>query len=449
MSLRVPLTFQQQSLWKLSHQFPEWKCTVPYAFCIRGELDAARLRRSLEEVTRRHGSLRARLSVVDGIPAIETGDAGACAFEEDRLIGHSRSDLELQAGRIFSELATRIVDPAVGPLWRLKLLELGEHEHWLLVAVHRLIADCFSAEQLFQELWAVYSEFSQGKSSPFSADPPQYSDYACWQQTHGQEWLQRHEEYWNKRLAGAESIRWPVDAGAMRGKRGATGMMSIHLGGELSARLQAFARKTHSLSAMVMLSAYIAVLWRWCRQQDFVVPFYVAGRQSEHKSVVGYFSHVLYLRIELTGQETFKQLLGSVSNEFFRALAHQDFGKQAAERPQFLAGAFCQWVTWHTQTTPKSTDSSLRVERLPLSEFGQGLSILPPAMVDVDLTFFDTTEGIYAQGVYRADRFEAQTMDRLMRDLRAALERFMLDPSGAVAFEGRLPLLGQWLPRSV
>jgi non-ribosomal peptide synthetase component F len=183
---------------------------------------------------------------------------------------------------------------------------------------------------------------------------------------------------------------------------------------------------------MVMLSVYVAVLWRWCGQRDFILPFNIAGRQSDHKSVVGYFSHIVYLRIELTGQETFSQVLSLVSNEFFRALAHQDFGRRAAEQPDLLSGVFCQWVTWHAGEAPNgpAVPLELEVERLPLNEFGQGLSILPPGVVDVDLTFFDTAQGIYAQGVYRADRFTPGTMDRLMSDLRSATEYFVANPGG-------------------
>jgi hypothetical protein len=439
------LTFQQQSLWRVIHQYPDWKCAVTYAFCIQGTLDIAALEGSLREVTQRHSSLRARISMVDGLAQIETLDGWPGQLEILSVEGRTRDDIQSHAKRIFAALEDRVVDPAAGPLLSVKLLVLAADEHWLIVAVHRLVADCFSAEQMLQELWALYPELSQGRLPPPLPQMPQYSDYARWQQSHGQEWLQRHEDYWKKRLAGATSVQWPTDGAAALGKRGATGMMSIHLGAQLSHELQGLARRTRSLAAMVMLAVYVSVLWRWCGQRDFVLPFYVAGRQSEHKAVVGYFSHVLYLRIQLTGQESFSALMALVSNEFFRALSHQDFGKQATERPDLLAGVFCQWVTWHqgaprdTQTAAQTSPlaSSFTVERLPLSEFGQGLSILPPGMVDVDLTFFDTAQGVYAQGVYRADRFTSQSMDRLMGDLRDALALFVQDPGANLSASSR------------
>jgi hypothetical protein len=434
--MNPPLTFQQQSLWKLMRTHPDWQCSVAYAFCLKGELSIALLEGSLGEVMRRHGSLRTTVVTVEEAPTLAIGESQGCRFDVVSLVGQSREALAENARRLFAQFSARIVDPAAGPLLNTSLLKLSKREHWLLMSIHRLAADCFSAEQLFQELWSLYRELAQGQPSPFASDPPQYGDYALWQQTQGREWLQRHEDYWEKRLHGAASIQWPVDSGPPGAERGVMGTMSRHFGDELSAGLQSFARRTRSLSAMVMLSAYVAVVWRWCGQRDFILPFNVAGRQSDHKLVVGYFSHILYLRIELTGQETFSELLSLVSNEFFRALSHQDFGRQATERPELLAGAFCQWVPWHLGVAPNASapaaPQELVVERLPLSAFGQGLSILPPGMVDVDLTFFDTAEGIYAQGVYRADRFTSSTAEHLLSDLHAALKLFVRNPSAAV-----------------
>jgi hypothetical protein len=431
--MKLPLTLQQQLLCKYIGQYPDWRCEVPYAFCLTGSLSVELLERSLGEVVRRHGSLRSRVLTIDNCTGVEVIEPGGCPIEVVHVAGRTRAEMEADAAKVYSDFASGSTNEVAHPLLRVKLLKLADGEHWLLLAIHRLIADCFSAEQVFEELWVIYRELSHGRPSPLETDAPQYGDYACWQQAQGSDWLQKHERYWNDRLAGAQSVHWPMDARHVLPERGATGIMSIHFGSALSEDLRAFARRTRSLAAMVMLSVYVALLWKWCGQRDFVLPFYVAGRQSEHKAVVGYFSHVLYLRIQLTGQERFSELLRLISNEFFRALAHQDFGKQSAERPELLAGTFCQWVTWHTNgaaatASPPSTPAQLQVERLPLGEFGQGLSILPPGMVEVDLTFFDTTQGVYAQGVYRADHFRQRTADRLMQELRSATGFFLQNP---------------------
>ena len=417
-------------------RFPDWNCVVPYAFCLKGELDVLLLRRSLDEITRRHGALRTTIPIVHGTPKLEICNSHTHRLDIVTVAGHPRAEVEKRARQLFAQFAATKMATETGPLFEVSLLKLSDREHWLLLAIHRLVADCFSAEQLLQEIWALYGQSASSRPASLVTDPPQYSDYALWQETQAGQWLQRHEDYWSRRLGGATSVRWPVDSAAVQAGQPLSAMMSRHFGKELSERVSDFARHARSLAAMIILTVYVAVMWRWNGQRDFVVPFNVAGRQSEHKLVVGYFAHILYLRIQLTGEETFDELQRLVSGEFFRALAHQDFGRQAAQRPELLAGTFCQWVTWHPGTASDQSNSAsaprLDVQRLPLSEFGQGLSMLPPSMVDVDLTFFDTDQGIYAQGVYRADRFLPTTIERLMRTLLSATELFVRNPRSSL-----------------
>jgi hypothetical protein len=286
----------------------------------------------------------------------------------------------------------------------------------------------------------IYRKLAYGLPSPFPIDPPQYGDYTIWQQQTRHEWARRHGSYWTEHLDGALAINWPADTPISGIERGRIGRMSGWFRRTLSEDLGNLARKARALSATIMLTVYVTVLWRWCRQRDFVVPFNVAGRQSEHKYVVGYFSHIVYLRIRLTGNETFSDLLPQVSNEFFKSLAHQDFGRSASEESEILSGTFFQWITWQAEvaeTIGPAAAPDLIVERLSLGNFGEGLSALPSGMVDVDMTFFDTPKGIYAAGLYRADLFTTDTMDRFVSDLRSAAELFIRRPGAPISLACR------------
>lgn len=435
--MQLPLTFQQQWLWDLLQRRRDWTCAVTYAFRLKGGLKFDVLQSSLREVIRRHGALHTRIRTVEGIPTQETGDWRASQLTMTPVAGSSAMEIREHAEQIFAEFTERQPDPHIGPLFNARLLELDACEHWLLVGLHRLTADCFSADQIFHELWMFYRALAYGLPPPFPADPAQYGDYAIWQQQTRQEWARRHGSYWAEHLDGALALNWPAHTSISGIERGRIGRMSGWFGRALSEDLGNLARKARALSATIMLAVYVSVLWRWCRQHDFVVPFNIAGRQSEHKYVVGYFSHIVYLRIRLTGTETFSDLLARVSNEFFRSLAHQDFGRSASEKPELLSGTFFQWITWQTEAAAEAIGPAaapdLIAERLSLGNFGEGLSALPSGMVDVDMTFFDTPEGIYAAGLYRADLFTAGTMNRFVSDLRSAAELFIRTPDAPIS----------------
>jgi hypothetical protein len=110
----------------------------------------------------------------------------------------------------------------------------------------------------------------------------------------------------------------------------------------------------------------------------------------------------------------------------------------SVREPALLAGTFFQWITWHpsdaaAQSVPAPpAPTELMVERLSARRFGEGRPAIPPGTVDVEVSFFDTTDGIYASGVYRADRFTSNTMARFMGDLQSAAEQFVRNPHAPV-----------------
>jgi hypothetical protein len=72
------------------------------------------------------------------------------------------------------------------------------------------------------------------------------------------------------------------------------------------------------------------------------------------------------------------------------------------------------------------------VERISAVDYAEDLTAIAPGMVAVEVTCFDTSKGIYASGVYRADLFTPETMERFMVELRSTAQQFVRDPLSAV-----------------
>lgn len=431
----LPLTTQQRWLWSLHWEHLGWNCVFTYQSRVSGKLNYEHLRGSLREVLRRHSSLRTRIILSDGIPQQAIEEHDFCPLEIVAVNGTSREETEEQAQHLVDEIARRKKDLAQAPLIKIIALMLADQEHLLVLSFHHLIMDCFSVEMFFSELWSLYGKSLKGEPFTSQAMPPQYKDYTLWQRDSHANWLKAHAAYWDKRLAGATPVRWPMKLPESQVKQGVLGRMRGCLGNQLSAQIRDAAKSARTLSAVAMLTIYVATLFRWCRQIDFVVPFNVSGRQSEHRRIIGYFSHIAYLRIQVTGGETFAELLRYVGDEFFRALLHADFGAQAIEHPRLLSGTFAQWITWNTENTPQAINDidDLAVEPFTAREFGEGLTAVPPGVVDVEVSFFDTPQGTHVRGVYRADRFTAATMQRFMAELRSAAEHFAADTTACIA----------------
>jgi amino acid adenylation domain-containing protein len=76
---------------------------------------------------------------------------------------------------------------------------------------------------------------------------------------------------------------------------------------------------------MTLLAAYAALLHRYTGQDDIVVGCPIANRtRSELEQLIGCFMNPLPLRIDLSGDPPFRELLGRVRETALGALAHQD-----------------------------------------------------------------------------------------------------------------------------
>jgi non-ribosomal peptide synthetase component F len=74
-----------------------------------------------------------------------------------------------------------------------------------------------------------------------------------------------------------------------------------------------------------MLTAWAALLSRLSGQQDVVVGTPAANRSStETEPLIGFFVNPLAIRVNLSGNPSFAELLGRVKKQVLRARAHAD-----------------------------------------------------------------------------------------------------------------------------
>ncbi|HST62463.1 MAG TPA: amino acid adenylation domain-containing protein, partial [Longimicrobium sp.] len=436
-----PASYAQERLWFLDRLQPGSSVyNLPLIRRLGGALDPAALERALGEIVRRHESLRTTFQERDGAPVQVIAPFGGLALPVEDLSGLGEADREGAMRQRAGEEARRAFDLSAGPLFRAALLRLGEEDHVLLLAMHHIVSDGWSMGVLFRELSALYEAYREGGASPLPELPVQYADYAAWQREQlAGEVLDRQLAYWRERLAGApERLELPTDhrRPPVQTYRGAS--VPVSFSSELLERLQALGRSEGATLYMTLLSAFQVLLSKYSGSEDVVVGSPIAGRtRGEVEDLIGFFINTLVLRTGLSGDPSFRAVLGRVREATLGAYEHQEvpFERLVAElQPERSMSHSPLFQVVFTMQTTEGRGSTLA--GLNVSGVSAGLTT---AKFDLLLGLAATAQGLRGGLIYSADLFERGTVERMAGHLERVLEQVAADADVRLS---RLALLG-------
>src|SRR6185436_16373720 len=112
------------------------------AINVDGDLDRDALKQALTQVVQRHAALRTTFVVKGDKPSQVVSDVAHLEFVNEDL--RQTDDPEERAREIARIEAELPFDLAVGPLLRVRLLQLSATKHVALVTMHHIIGDGWS-----------------------------------------------------------------------------------------------------------------------------------------------------------------------------------------------------------------------------------------------------------------------------------------------------------------
>ncbi|MCW5981844.1 MAG: amino acid adenylation domain-containing protein [Bryobacteraceae bacterium] len=436
------LSTAQKRIWLL-HEFDPASpiSNRPLALRLSGALDVEVLARALNEIARRHETLRTVFPPQDGEPRQVVMPPAPVPIETRDLTGIPPEAREGEARRIAATEASRPFDLASGPLFRVILLRLRGEEHALLALMHHIIFDGWSETVFVNELKTLYRSFARNDASPLAAPPIQYSDFAAWQQ---QRWndaaLAPQLEYWRRKLAGAPaSLKLPADRDAPAGRSYRSGSHACTLAADLTAALKRVSRLERVSLFMTLLAGLQLLLTRYAGQEDIVIGVPIAGRgRVETEELIGCFMNVLVFRTQITPELTARELLARVRETALGAYANQEapFEKIVEElRPERHPD---RWPFFQTMFQLRNLPAreTVEVEQLRFERFEFDSGVI--GGLDLSVEAKEAPEGLRCAFRYDARLFEDATIYRMIGHYRNLLEAIVAERDRRVSL---LPML--------
>lgn len=433
---KIPLSYAQQRLWFIAQLAPaDVAYNIARALRIRGSLDVDALQKTMAEIVRRHDVLRTRFVAEEGDPR-QVVDVQVGAMLLLDLSG--AEDPEAEAARLQEEEARTAFNLSKGPLLRMKLLRLAEKHHLLLLTLHHIVSDAWSAGILVREMSQLYAALKEGKPSPLPELPVQYADFSVWQR----EWLkgralEAEMEYWRKQLGGLSILNLPADRPRppVRRRRGAATGFSLDR--DLVRRLRALGRTEGATLYMVLLSVFQVFLHRYCGQDDIAVGSPISGRmQVETEGLIGCFINTLVFRTEVRAEESYRKLLQRVRKTALEAYVHQEvpFEKLVEElQPERGSNQTPLFQVMFVFQNAPAPQIELGDVRLHAFDVDSGT-----AKFDLMLVLEEAGDEIRGSFEYDTDLFAITSVKRMTDHYRVLLEGVLAGPDCRVS---SLPLL--------
>jgi hypothetical protein len=446
---RAPLSLNQEFLCAFDKGDAEGafshRHTLVYGWRLRGAVDVDSLRGALADVVARHEVLRTTLVHGPGDQYQEIHPPGDVRLLVRELSGRDPRTRDLAAEEFLNELDASTFSVHELPHLRAELGLFDDNDAVLVLTAHHTATDPWSLGLIIRDLAAYYA--ARRGSDP--ENPPgeeglrgdQYRGYALWQQT-GEATAAADvaREYWRRKLDGAQILGIATDRTQPAGVTNAYSVYRFLVDAELTSATLAFAKSARSSAFMVLLAAYNLVLHEMTGATDVVVPTFTSGRyQDRFMNVVGPFYNFVPLRTDLTGCETFRDVLHRTRTTCIEAYSHDiPFIQIVAEAPE-LTRPFAEQglavAAFELLQSPAAMDGEqvgdLTYTELRHRVLSQQVSSDIPDGVLWAIDVLPTGE-MSASVKFNRNVFDRATLERIVSDFCRVLEQGVTAPDVAL-----------------
>jgi len=436
----IPLSFQQRGLWFINQlEGPSPTYNVPVVIRLSGRLNRNALEAALRDLVGRHEALRTVFRDRDGVPyqlILDTADADV----------HLNIEQVTEAGLMQAvDAAGRYAFDLAGEMpFRAWLFALGPDQHVLALLMHHIVTDGWSMGPLIRDLTAAYAARCRGAAPDWASLPVQYADYTLWQrdllgsEDDPDSVASRQLAYWRETLRGLpEELRLPTDRPRRPVPSYQGDVVTLDLGSATYRDLSTLARGNQATLYMALQAALAVLLTRLGAGTDIPVGVPLAGRTDDAlNELIGYFINTVVVRIDTSGDPSFRDLLARVRTANLGAYENQDLPferlvellnpvRSPARNPLFQVMLGFE------------ARAEISLDEISLDLPGLSATVLDTrsgrAKFDLNIELFERSGTVVGRVEYAADLFDRGTAEALTARLVRVLKAVSRDPDQAIS----------------
>ncbi|MEQ9486031.1 amino acid adenylation domain-containing protein [Coleofasciculus sp. F4-SAH-05] len=466
-----PLSPIQQTHWflyQLASQGLDDKRSI--ALRIQSPVDLDAIVRAFQQLIDRHPSLRSTFCDRAGQLTQEIRDTGKVDFDAIDVSNQS----EQQLNTTLVQIATVPFKLEQESGLRVRLLSRSKTDHILLITVHKIASDEESLLILIDEILTIYNDSIQFKgenSKPLSLqerglergspDPVKsklnQSDQNWVQLT--THWLtpsqsEHLKTYWHNKLAGELPVLDLPGSATRPPLRTYNGSASqLKLDRNITQNLNQLAQQSGASLDTLLLAAFKVLLYRYTGESDILVGMLNSPRnQPEFTRTIGDFSNIVVTRDEITGNQTFTDVLRQVNQTVTETKDYQDYPfpqlvKELPSASNLSHSPICQasftfqnWQSLPTTSQLFEATANNQLTRCGTLEVGYFQLHQHSVEFDISLEIIQLTDSLLVSLQYNSDLFDTDTISQIIQHYQNLLTAIITTPNQPV---GSLPVLSK------
>lgn len=428
---RIPLTPSQQGFWLIDHFDPgNVAYSIPEAFVLSVPVNLATLQKTVDLLIARHEVLRTGFHEEEGEIYQSIEPEAHTRVESTDLTGLPEEEAADRCRALIREHARRPFDLRRPPLLRVHVFRAASGRDVLFLNIHHILADLQAVHVLREELAEAYAALAANTTPALPTLSLHYADYALWaaEQLRSPR-IERQIEYWRWKLDGMPrflALPYSHPYPDRRNMQGDT--VAFELPASLHASLVQMGRDCGATSFMTFMGAFALLIARISGQRDFCIGSPFTQRiHAETQRMIGLFMNMVPFRVQVSVEDSFRDLLRQVRTTALEAYEHSDVPFQTLVR-----------ALRFNRTSPRTPIFQVMFgfEQAAQSGFvGRQIDTRPGiARYDLSLVLTESASGILSGYLeYRTDLFERADVEVMARQF--------VDLAGEVAGTPNRPCL--------